>query len=259
MARSACAGERLRLLSFNMHAGARTDALHDYVVRSWQHVLPDQDKRVHLREIAEVLRDFDVVALQEVDGGSTRSLFLHQAEHLAKLAGFSECIDQRNRLLGFKRFPILHSGNAVLSRVKAQHVELLALPDKLRGRGAIVVQFAQWTLVNVHLSLAPAAQMRQLQFMSDTLKRFNGAIVIVGDFNCSADHPGVRHLSDALGLHVAPAPPSFPAWNPKRAIDLMLFRGLDLFDVHALPMLASDHLPIAARITNSSNAMRASR
>jgi endonuclease/exonuclease/phosphatase family metal-dependent hydrolase len=239
----------LKILTFNVHAGARTDNLHDYVLRSWQHVWPDVNKVKHLNDIAAMLRTFDVVALQEVDGGSSRSMFVQQAQFLAKTADFVECIDQRNRLVGFKRFPLMHSGNAILAKTKAQSIALLSLPDALKGRGAIVAKFDAWTLVNVHLSLSAPARSRQIRFLAHALEKVDGALIITGDFNCLAQNAAVRELCTALSLQATLTPASFPAWRPERAIDLFLSRGVALTNVRALPMLASDHLPIAADVS----------
>jgi endonuclease/exonuclease/phosphatase family metal-dependent hydrolase len=235
----------LKMLTFNMHAGARTDGMHDYVLRSWQHFLPDANKAKHLSDIAAMLREFDVVALQEVDGGSSRSMFVQQAQFLADAAGFVECIDQRNRLVGFKRYPLLHSGNAILSKTNAQAVSLLSLPDALKGRGAIVAKFDHWTCVNVHLSLSVRARERQLSFLANALDKTVGPMIILGDFNCLANDAVVEAFCQSLQLIAEKTPPSFPAWQPKRAIDLILSRGVVLHNARALPMLASDHLPIA--------------
>ena len=44
--------------------------------------LPNLDK------IAQLIKEFDIVALQEVDAGSLRSQFINQTEYLAKKADF---------------------------------------------------------------------------------------------------------------------------------------------------------------------------
>lgn len=76
---------RLRLLSFNIQVGINTERYRHYVTRSWQHLLPHAGRTLNLQRIAGLLADFDLVALQEVDGGSLRSGFVNQVERLAQL------------------------------------------------------------------------------------------------------------------------------------------------------------------------------
>ena len=46
---------RLRLLSANIQAGSTTRGYHDYVARSWSHVLPAGNKRGSLDTIAKLI------------------------------------------------------------------------------------------------------------------------------------------------------------------------------------------------------------
>ena len=79
---------RLRLLSANIQAGSSTRGYHDYVARSWSHVLPAGNKRGSLDAIAELAGRHDIVGLQEADPGSLRSGFTNQTHYLAQRAGF---------------------------------------------------------------------------------------------------------------------------------------------------------------------------
>ncbi|HQW59075.1 MAG TPA: EEP domain-containing protein, partial [Thermomonas sp.] len=75
---------RLRLLSANIQAGSSTRGYHDYVARSWSHVLPAGNKRGALDTIAELAGRHDIVGLQEADPGSLRSGFTNQTHYLAE-------------------------------------------------------------------------------------------------------------------------------------------------------------------------------
>ena len=83
-------GKRLRLLSFNIQVGIHTQSYKHYLTRSWQHLLPSGKRSGHLDRIASVISDFDVVALQETDGGSLRSGFVNQVQYLAERAEFPD-------------------------------------------------------------------------------------------------------------------------------------------------------------------------
>ena len=54
----------------------------------------------NLQRIGEVLGNYDLVALQEADGGSLRSGYVNQVEHLAHLGAFPYWYQQLNRNLG---------------------------------------------------------------------------------------------------------------------------------------------------------------
>ena len=77
----------LRLLTFNLQVGIQTSAYHHYLTRSWQHLLPHPHRQKRLDVMGEVLSHYDVVGLQEVDGGSFRSSRVNQVEYLAAKAG----------------------------------------------------------------------------------------------------------------------------------------------------------------------------
>ncbi|MEW8431623.1 MAG: EEP domain-containing protein, partial [gamma proteobacterium symbiont of Ctena orbiculata] len=105
---------RLRLLSYNIQAGADTRRYHEYVTRGWKQMLPHKQQLDNLNRIAHLLKDFDVVGLQEVDSGSLRSGFIDQTAYLAEHAGFPYWYRQVNRRLG----KLAQHSNGVLSRVE---------------------------------------------------------------------------------------------------------------------------------------------
>src|SRR5688572_32478867 len=90
----------LRLLSFNIQVGISTERYRHYLTRSWQHLLPHTGRSGNLQKIGDLLGDFDLVALQEADGGSLRSGYVNQVEHLAHLGAFPYWYQQLNRNLG---------------------------------------------------------------------------------------------------------------------------------------------------------------
>ena len=104
----------LRLLSFNIQVGISTQRYHHYLTRSWQHLLPHAGRSGNLQRIGDLLGDFDLVALQEVDGGSLRSGYVNQVEHLAHLGAFPYWYQQLNRNLG----RLAQHSNGVLSRLR---------------------------------------------------------------------------------------------------------------------------------------------
>ena len=93
-------GRRLRLLSYNIQTGTTTSTYREFLTQSWRHVLPHSQRIENLSGIAHMIRDYDVVGLQEVDAGSLRSGFINQTEYLAHRAHFPFWFHQTNRKFG---------------------------------------------------------------------------------------------------------------------------------------------------------------
>ena len=239
------------LASFNIQAGARADRYHDYVTKAWQHVLSGPSKSSNLAAIATAIAEFDLVCLQEADGGSTRSAFVHQAHRIANLANFGTVLDQRNRKVGLKHLPFSCSGNAVLARQGCSDWQEHALPGTVKGRGVIAASFEGVRVFNLHLSLTANAQRIQLDFIAEQLALIPHAepVIVTGDFNATPQTPAVRAFVEKLKLDIAPTAATFPSWAPTRQIDLILYRGLKLIRSWTLPVLASDHLGVAAEFS----------
>lgn len=240
--------QRLRVLSFNIQAGARTHRYHQYLTRSWQHVLPT-DKRRQLLGIAELARRFDLVGLQEADAGSLRSGFLDQAAWLAELADFPYYTHHANRQVG----RLASSGNSLLSRLPPSAAENHPLPG-LKGRGALLVRFGEGpealTVVIAHLALTRVGRRAQFGFLAELLAG-RGRVVLMGDFNCTPAAAEFREFLGRSGLRAsnAAALPTFPSWRPRREIDHVLVSpGIEVLDCRILGPADSDHLPVAVEL-----------
>ncbi|WJD70383.1 endonuclease/exonuclease/phosphatase family protein [Pseudomonas asiatica] len=238
---------RLRLLSFNIQVGISTERYRHYVTRSWQHLLPHNGRAGNLQKIGQLLGDFDLVALQEADGGSLRSGYVNQVEHLAHLGAFPYWYQQLNRNLG--RFA-QHS-NGVLSRLKPQLLEDHPLPGPA-GRGAILVRFGEGEdaliVVMMHLALGAKTRALQLGYIRELIGGYRHQ-VLMGDMNTHAtdllEHSPLRDL-DLIAPQVEA---TFPSWRPQRCLDhILLSPSLTLERVEVLAQPISDHLPVAVEI-----------
>ena len=239
----------LRLASFNIQTGLSTASYRDLITGSWRHVWPTGKRQPNLTRIARVLRPFDIVGLQEVDGGGLRSRGIVQTQYLAEHGGFPYWHNQINRRMGLIA---LHS-NGLLSRFKPQAVEDYPLPG-LPGRGAVLARYgrdagnALYVCV-LHLALTRRARLKQLGFVSELLQDRPHAIVM-GDFNCEPGSPELRLLTTAAGLcDPVGAIHTWPSWQPARMIDhILVTPSLRVEQTAALPALGSDHLPIAMEV-----------
>ena len=238
---------RLRLLSFNIQVGINTERYRHYLTRSWQHLLPHAGRTINLQQIAGQLADFDLVALQEVDGGSLRSGFVNQVERLAQLGNFPFWYQQLNRNYG--RFA-QHS-NGLLSRLQPSLLEDHPLPGPA-GRGAIMLRLGEGenalAVVMMHLALGGRTRARQLAYIRELIGSYRH-LVLMGDMNTHvADLLLYSPLRD-LGLMAPQLAPTFPSWRPQRCLDhILLSSELALERVSLLNQSISDHLPVAVEI-----------
>jgi endonuclease/exonuclease/phosphatase family metal-dependent hydrolase len=242
-----CGDGRLRLLSFNIQVGISTERYHHYLTRGWQHLLPHPGRASNLQRIGALLGDYDLVALQEVDGGSLRSGYVNQVERLAELGAFPYWYQQLNRNLG----RLAQHSNGVLSRLRPDLLEDHPLPGP-PGRGAVLLKFGEGAdalvVINMHLALGPRTRTRQLAYVRELI---DGArhVVLMGDMNTHAidllQHSPLRDL----GLVAPQIDATFPSWRPQRCLDhILLSPELMLERVAVLRQPISDHLPVAVDI-----------
>ena len=238
---------RLRLLSFNIQVGNSTQSYRHYLTRSWQHVLPHKGRAANLEKIGDLLNDFDLVALQEADGGSHRSGYVNQVKYLAQQGEFPYWYQQLNRNLG----RLAQHSNGLLSRLRPTSIEDHPLPGPA-GRGAILVRFGEGDtaliVVIMHLALGAKTRNLQLAYVRELIGGYQHQ-VLMGDMNTHAkDLLQSSPLRD-LGLLAPQMEATFPSWRPQRCLDhILLSPSLTLERVEVLNQPISDHLPVAVEI-----------
>lgn len=241
--------QELRFLTFNIQVGIKTTGYGQYFTKGWKHVLPHGDRTQNLRQIADLVADYDVVALQEIDGGSIRSGFVNQVEYLADRAQFPYWYTQLNRDLG----PFAQQGNGLLSRIAPLDIEDHKLPGAIPGRGAIVVRLP-WgnvsvLLVLLHLSLGDRSRQRQLEYVRGLIEN-DQHVVVMGDMNSHLSELLFNSpLADTSLMPAEQVDPTYPAWRPAFAIDHVLVSpGLRIREYEVLDCRLSDHRPIAVTL-----------
>ncbi len=162
--------KRLKLLSYNIQTGVDTQHYREYVTQSWKQLLPHRERLGNLNRIADVVKGYDLVGLQEVDSGSLRTGFVDQTAYLANQAGFPHWYKQVNRNFG----KLAQHSNGLLSRMKPSRISEHKLPG-LPGRGAILCNFGGDTGLSIciiHLALGRRARLKQVAFVSELVKGF---------------------------------------------------------------------------------------
>lgn len=241
--------QTLRIMSYNIQVGITTRRPHQYLTHSWKHVLPHTQRLTNLDRVAQVLRGFDIVGLQEIDAGSIRSNYINLAEYLAIEAGFPYWYHQVNRNLG----RLAQHSSGLLSRFHPVEIRDFPLPGLIPGRNAIVARYGRseesLAVFMIHLALSKRARLRQLSMLSDVINEYPHAI-LMGDMNCRPGSAEMKLLFRRTRLREPLEETlTFPSWRPQYNIDhILVTPGLEVKRVHALNHAFSDHLPIVMEL-----------
>lgn len=244
-------GTVLRMMSYNIQTGISTTRYRHYLTKSWKHVLPSSRRIENLDRIGSLVADYDIVGLQEVDGGSLRSGYINQVEYLAWRGDFPHWHSQLNRNLG----RLAQHSNGLLSRFSPSRISEHKLPGLIPGRGALMAEFGQGearlVVLIIHLALSARAREQQMAYIAE-LARAHRHVVLMGDMNCRAHDINHRRNSplEASGL-VEPARDlnTYPSWRPQRSIDRVLVSPtIRVRRIEALDCTYSDHLPVSVEV-----------
>jgi endonuclease/exonuclease/phosphatase family metal-dependent hydrolase len=243
---------RLRVMSYNIHAGAGQDNVFD---------LERQAAAI------EVVRP-DVVALQEVDvHWATRSDYADEASWLARRLRMRvffgpiytlppDRAGAPPREFGpaiLSRFPILAADNHKITRLSTQAPD--PVPELAPGFPEIViaVRGVRLRVYDTHLDFRndPAVRRAQVADMLAIMNREPGAKILAGDFNAT---PGSAELaplwaevSDALALAGGGGTLTYPADVPAQRIDYVATTpGIGVRAARVPETVASDHRPVVA-------------
>ncbi len=241
---------KIKLLSFNIQVAIASTRTRHYLTQSWKHVLPHASHFDNLDRIAHLVSGYDIVGLQEVDGGSLRSYFVNQVEYLAERSHHPFWHQQTNRNLG----KFAKHSNGLLSRFKPSEIIEYKLPGVMPGRGTLMVRYGHsdnpLVLMLVHLALGKRARLYQLDFVAELVSDYQH-VCVMGDFNCSPDSDEMRSLFSKTDLCLPEEQHlTFPAWRPARNIDhILTSASIKVEEMKVLNEALSDHLPIAIEIS----------
>jgi endonuclease/exonuclease/phosphatase family metal-dependent hydrolase len=235
MVKTQCGAAELRILTYNIHHGRGTD------------------DNLDLARIADIINSAkpDLVALNEVDKGVERSGRLDEPAELARLTGL-ESVFERN---------IDHEGgqygNAVLSRHKILEHENVALPSYYDGeqRGMLMVRVQsasgeRFWFAATHLDYRPddAERFASAQMIEKLVgERFpDERFILAGDLNATPDSRVVERFAQTWTF--GKSGPTFPASDPRKQIDYVLWRPAAAWRLVSTEVLdaptASDHRPV---------------
>ncbi len=213
------------------------------------------DGRCDPGRIVDVLMELgcDTIGLQEVDnraGGGHASMqldFLAAALRMQAVAG-REILRHDG-----------HYGNALLTRcpiLAVRRHDLSYVRREPRGALDVDLEMAGRTVrvIVTHLGLRPRERRYQVKRLLPLLEDSDASrdLIVLGDFNewLPSGRP-LRWMHEAFGRSRMEA--TFPSWRPLFALDRIWTRpmqALHQLEVHrsALARIASDHLPVRARL-----------
>lgn len=226
------------------------------------------DGILSVQRIADVIAECeaDVIALQELDVGRSRSAGVDQAGEIARLLG----IDTHFFHPAWMRETELY-GDAILTRLPARLVRAAALPTpgliRREPRGAVWVEVEAGgvpvQVLNTHFGLGFRERVAQARAIlgPDWLGGIaeDEPVVLAGDLNSMPGGPAYRSIAARLvdvPAGVGCARPTFPTGRPVFRIDhVFASRALSArrAEVVASPLarLASDHRPISVDLVLS--------
>lgn len=215
------------------------------------------DRRRDPHRVISVIREIgaDLMALQEVDRrfGDRRGIL--DMEALRETTGLIPVP------LALRKSALAHGwhGNLILFRnAELEDARVIDLPG-LEPRGAIVADLrfhgAPLRVIAAHLGLLKGSRLQQTRRLAEEIGE-DRPVLMMGDLNEWRRGPGCSLMPMKSGLGAggrAETVASFPAGRPVLALDRII--GSHQAEVseltpHASPLarLASDHLPIRARL-----------
>jgi endonuclease/exonuclease/phosphatase family metal-dependent hydrolase len=221
------------------------------------------DGKISTRRIAKIIAQYDpdIVALQELDAGRSRTQEVDQAHEIA-----------RELEMEFHFHPALQIeeelyGDALLSRYPMRLVrsgELTGPPNRprLETRGALWVEIDvgghKVQILNTHLGVRPVEQRYQIETLlgSQWLSHpeCRGPVILCGDFNANPSHKTCRRITqmlndaqDKLDNHI-PQRTWFGRFPVGRIDHIFVTKEIQvqscLVPRTALTRIGSDHLPL---------------
>jgi len=229
----------LRVMTYNIHVGV------------------GMDKKLDLPRIASVInaQHPDLVGLQEVDRGVTRTQRIDEIAELAKLTRMDYAFAFNLRYQGgqygvaiLSRFPIMATDHRLYQNTREA---------ERRGfvRAEVIVRGCVLNFVTTHLDYQyDDGRLFETQQLLNALKDVKGPLIVVGDFN---DVPAGRayqlmryQFGDAwIESRSTDDGFSYPTDKPSKRIDYIFFRSTDRVRAKRAWIVdtqASDHVPVVA-------------
>jgi endonuclease/exonuclease/phosphatase family metal-dependent hydrolase len=231
--------ENITLMTYNVHSCVGTD------------------RKLDPGRIAQVIAQAkpDIVALQEVDVGRSRTGGLDQARAIASLlkmqAHFHPALTVAEELYG----------DAIITALPTGARKAGLLPSMGEPRGAIALEIfvsdQKLLVINTHLGLRGRERIQQMNTLlgAGWIGDHDGPVILCGDFNAipasAAYRAAARRLRDVQQVNRTGFRPTFPSRFPVMRLDhIFVTEAIGVVDAYVpddpLARMASDHLPLVS-------------
>lgn len=210
---------------------------------------------------AEVIKSInaDIIALNEVG----KALPKHIEDHTAFLASYCEY-----KYFGFAKatsFGAYPYGNAILSKFPIDNLTVTPIKKFIHIAPGIYEPRCIFTVevlcenkniirvICTHFGLFPDEQRLGLNKVIDEIKNSKTPTIFMGDLNISKNNRvinSIRNLLTDVCVKSNKSVNTFPAKKPRKRLDyIFVSDNIEVIDVHTVKVVASDHLPLVAKIS----------
>ena len=198
---SSAQSSHLRIMSYNVRNCLGMDSVLDY------------------QRVADVIRtaDPDLVGLQELDSMTQRDpgkvALSELAERTGMYAVYAPTMDYRGGKYG----------HGILSKEKPIGREIVPLISSKEPRVMLIVEFPDYFLCNLHLSIHAKDLPESALIIIDRVSRLDKPVFLTGDFNARPTESTIVLLQKYFTPLSDPAMKTSPANNPRATIDYIFF------------------------------------
>lgn len=208
--------------------------------------------------------NIDVLGLIETDSGSVRTLRKSEASLFAENLKIIFWVERTKyatksvyKVANYVPIYRKHA-NAILSKqplfdtkyyLLSKGVKRLVIYTKIKL--GVEGKLVDLHLFAVHLSIRKRTRKKQIKELAQLLNTCPNPKIMFGDFNIFKGYGEIEELLETTGMintvrfTKEDSTATFPSWNPKRTIDLVLISpGIKVRNHQVLDLQLSDHLPV---------------
>lgn len=190
----------------------------------------------------------DIVGLVESDGGSYRQNGRSQPKEMASQIGGMSIFSCKYPPESFMtKAPVLKAqGNAVVTMIPPLDCDVHYLSYGLK-RAFLEVEYEDFVLYLVHLSLRRKTRAKQLEELSQNCLSAKKPMILAGDYNTFGGEEELAPFVKKVGLKNANSDcvPTYPSSSPRKLLDFVLHSPEIKVNNLLIPKVTfSDHLPI---------------
>lgn len=233
---------KILLLNLGYFSGLN-GSLFDYVFKSWRYFFPS--KKIVEKASANLQKIIfsenpDIICLVEVRG-----------KHIKHLLGenykFYDIETKYSQTGWARKLPFLKDQcDCFISKERVEFQKFFRKKGTKKLIYGINIPGGIRLLLS-HFALGKKARAAQFDEIIGLMKK-DGKTIICGDFNIFGGLPELDNLINKTGLEIVQKAPTFPAYSPKKSLDLFLVpKGLSP-KTKVIKADISDHLPVSLEI-----------